>query len=83
MAKEHQAELRKVAWFLERMTVVLPDATFASHYGEAEAAVRRKGKPVPTMDLLIGVMAKAHGLPLLTRDSQHYMQIPGLVVETY
>jgi predicted nucleic acid-binding protein len=35
------------------------------------------------MDLLIGVLARSHGLPLLTRDPGHYGFIPGLVVETY
>lgn len=83
MAKEPQRELRKVAWLLERVASIHPDSTFAVAYGETEAFLRREGKPIPTMDLLIGVMAKMHGLPILTRDREHYAQIPGLVVETY
>jgi predicted nucleic acid-binding protein len=35
------------------------------------------------MDLLIGVTAKMRGLPLLTRNVQHFASIPGLVLETY
>jgi predicted nucleic acid-binding protein len=35
------------------------------------------------MDLLIGVMAKQYGLPLLTADEKHFRRIPNLVVETY
>ena len=35
------------------------------------------------MDLLIGLTAKLHGLPLLTADEKHFRRIPGLIVETY
>lgn len=83
LAKEPPRELRKVAWLLERVTPVYPDSTFAVAYGEAESLLRQRGKPIPTMDLLIGVMAKMHGLPIITRDRGHYALIPGLVVETY
>lgn len=83
MAREVNSELRKVQRLLERMILVLPDETFAVAYGEAEALLRKKGKPIPQMDLLIGVMAKMHGLAILTRDPTHYQYIPGLVVETY
>ena len=76
-------ELRRVAMLAERLTVVVPDATFPVAYGELEAHLRRQGTPIPTMDLLIGTTAKALGLPLLTRDAEHYGLIPGLVVETY
>ena len=76
-------ELRKVAALAERVAVAYPDATFAVAYGEMEAHLRRKGTPIPTMDLLIGTTAKIHGMPLLTRDPTHYGLIPGLVVETY
>jgi predicted nucleic acid-binding protein len=52
-------------------------------YGEAEAFLQRSGKSIPTVDLLIGLTAKQHGLPLLTADDEHFRRIPGLVVETY
>ncbi len=83
MASDPQRELRKIQWLMERLTLVVPDDTFAVAYGEAEATVRQNGQPVPTMDLLIGVTAKMQGLPILTRDPGHYGHIPGLVVETY
>jgi tRNA(fMet)-specific endonuclease VapC len=83
MSDNPQAELRKVELFSELVEIVLPDRSFAVAYGEAEAALRRSGKPIPTMDLLIGVMAKQYGLPLLTADENHFCRIPGLVVETY
>jgi tRNA(fMet)-specific endonuclease VapC len=83
MSDNPPAELRKVEMFSELVEIVRPDRSFAVAYGEAEALLRQGGKAVPTMDLLIGVMAKQHGMPLLTADEKHFSRIPGLVVETY
>ena len=83
LAEKPQEEIRKVQHLSELVEVVLPDQTFPIAYGEAEAALRRRGTTIPTMDLLIGVTAKAYGLPILTRDSIHFGRIPGLVVEGY
>jgi len=65
------------------VTVVLPDSVLPVAYGRAGASCRSEGLPVPTMDLLIGVTAAMHGVPLLTRDRSHFQRIPELVVETY
>lgn len=75
--------LRGVEKFAERLSAVYPDESFAVAYAEAEVALRKAGTPIPTMDLLIGVLAKMRGLPLLSRDRAHYTRIPGLVVESY
>jgi tRNA(fMet)-specific endonuclease VapC len=83
MSDNPAVELRKVEMFSVLVEIVRPDRSFAVAYGEAEALLRQSGKAVPTMDLLIGVMAKQHGLPLLTADEKHFSRIPGLVVETY
>ncbi len=83
LARDPARELRRVEYFTTATELVLPTSTFATAYGQAEAALRSAGLPIPTMDLLIGVMAMEHGLPLLTRDAEHFARIPGLVVETY
>ncbi|MFC1706428.1 type II toxin-antitoxin system VapC family toxin [Planctomycetota bacterium] len=78
-----ERELRTVGRLAASFGVVYPDATFPVAYGEVEAYLRKQGKPIPTMDLLIGVQARILGIPLLTRDTEHFGRIPGLVVETY
>ena len=83
MSDDAQTELRKVMMFSELVEIILPDRSFAVAYGEEEAVLRRRGKAIPAMDLLIGVMAKQYGLPLLTADEKHFRRIPNLVVETY
>ena len=83
MSDNPESELRKLEMFSELVEIVQPDRSFAAAYGEAEAFLRRSGKAIPTMDLLIGVTAKQFGLPLLTTDDKHFRRIPGLIVETY
>lgn len=83
MSQDPDKELRKVEIFSDAVEIVYPDSALAVAYGEVEAALRRGGKPIPTMDLLIGVQAKIRGLPLLTRDAGHFDLIPGLITESY
>ena len=83
MASRSGDELKKVERLMDLVELIVPDRTLAVAYGETEAAVRRKGRPIPTMDLLIGVMAKMHGMPLLAGRDNHFRDIPGLVVESY
>ena len=67
----------------EHVELVFPDRSFAVAYGEAEALLRRKGRPIPTMDLMIGVQAKSFGMPLLAGRDSHFREIHGLTVENY
>ncbi len=83
LAADWNTELRRVERLTDSLLVVHPDESFAVVYAETEVVLRRSGTPIPTMDLLIGVTAKMRGIPLLTRDTEHYRRIPGLVVETY
>jgi len=83
MSQNSGEELKKVEALLEFLTLVFPDVSFPVIYGETEAQLRKQGRRVPVMDLLIGVTAKTFGMPLLTKDVNHFSSIPGLVVESY
>lgn len=48
--------------------IVAFDGVCAAGYGQARAARERIGRPVPSMDALIGGMALAHGATLATRN---------------
>ena len=76
-------ELRKIEVFSENIEIIYPDRPFTVLYGETESYLRKKGTPIPVMDLLIGITAKQYGMPLLTRDLNHFNLIPGLILETY
>lgn len=83
LSRKPKSELAKVEVLTDHIQVIYPDASFPVFYGEAEAGLRKRGTPIPVMDLLIGITAKAAGLPLLTKDTGHFDLIPGLVVESY
>ena len=83
MATRPAEELRKIGRLMEHVELVFPDRSFAVAYGEAEAALRLKGNPIPTMDLMIGVQAKSFGMPLLAGRDNQFRRIQGLVVENY
>jgi len=83
LSTKPKQELKRINTLFELLTVVYPDFFFATSYGEVEALLRKRGRSIPTMDLLIGVTAKIHGLPLITRDINHFQRIPGLKVEEY
>lgn len=76
-------ERDRVKALSEMLTIVYPDYSFAVSYGETEVYLRKRGIPIPTMNLLIGVTAKVWGDPLVSRDMKHFKRIPGLLVEGY
>jgi predicted nucleic acid-binding protein len=76
-------ERERIRLLAAHRSIAIPDERFARLFGEARAALRTAGTPVPVMDFLIGVSALQAGEPLLTRDPEHFKKIPGLVVDTY
>lgn len=76
-------ERRHVELLLEQLRVVYPGAGFEVIYGEVYEDLVRRGVMIPQMDLLIGCQAKMLNMPLITRDTDHFSRISGLVVESY
>ena len=60
-----------------RVRTVVCGETTADNYALVFAALRRKGRPIPTNDLWIAASALEHGAGLLTLDS-HFAEIDGL-----
>jgi tRNA(fMet)-specific endonuclease VapC len=83
LSRNPERERRKVEQMATFVTILYPDEVFALLYGEGEAYLRKRGIPIPVMDLLIGITALSARMPLLTRDVEHYDRIPGLSIETY
>jgi predicted nucleic acid-binding protein len=69
---------------LEDRYAVLPfDHAVATTFGRLAAVVRRRGRPVPVVDLMIAATAKHHGLIVATLNVKHFAGIPGLAVEDW
>ena len=60
-----------------RVKVVASTTATADLYALVYAALRRKGKPIPTNDLWIAASSLEHGAALLTLDA-HFQNIDGL-----
>ena len=63
---------------------ILPfDDEAAAEYGKICAALRREGKPIGSMDMLIAAHAKARGLTVVTNNIREFGRIAGLEVENW
>ena len=78
-----EKERKKVELLLDQLQVIYPNTGFEVIYAEIYADLSKQGIMIPQMDLLIGCQAKMMNMPLITRDSNHFSRIRGLVVEPY
>jgi predicted nucleic acid-binding protein len=75
---------RRYRELLENQYAVLPfDAAAADVFSRLDVALRRKGKPRPTLDLMIAATACRHDLVLATLNPRDFTDIPGLAVEDW
>lgn len=76
-AANHQA----IGDFVSATPVLGIDATTASVFGKVKAQLRRQGRLIADLDLLIGATALAHDLTLVTNNAEHFGRIDGLRLE--
>ena len=78
---------RKLAATIERwlaLFVIVPwDDEAAQVYARIRAAVEAKGKPIGNLDLLIAAHALSRGATLVTNNTRHFSQVPGLRIENW
>ncbi len=82
-SRTQATELSKVRRFVDHLNLIFPGRGFPALYGEVLQGLRDSGAMIPLVDLLIGLCAKQEGLPVLTRDIEHFSRIPGLTVESW
>lgn len=73
-------ERRALEQLCEFVETVFPGTGFAPVYARVVASLLVSGTPIPVMDALIGTLALQHSEPLVTRDTEHFARIEGLVV---
>ena len=62
---------------------ILPVADCFEHYAAEKTRLRRAGRPVDDLDLLIGCTALRHGLTLVTRNTRHFAHIENLTLANW
>ncbi len=65
---------------LSDMTVLDVDHAVAQRFGEIRAQLLDRGQPVAGMDLLIAATALVHDLTMVTHNTRHFDNIPGLTL---
>lgn len=62
-----------------RQFVVIPyDHEIAQRYGEIIAHCKRSGRPISCADAWIAACALRYNIPLVTHNTKHFVNIPGL-----
>lgn len=78
-----EAEREKIDTLLGGVQIAYPDERFAPAYGRLLAWLRKRGDTVATMDLLIATAAIVDSAPIVTRNTKHFIRVPGLTVIDY
>ena len=68
---------------INRMEVLPVDYPVAERAGDLLAAVHHRGRPRSTEDLLIAATGLIHGLIVITHNTRHFIDVPGLRVEDW
>jgi len=74
---------RKLDELLSSLTVVPFDIAAAEAYGRIRLALRRKGRPIGEVDMLIAAAAMSRGAILVTRNVQHFSEVEGLKIDDW
>ena len=70
------------AW-LGLFTIAPWDDDAARTYAKVRTALDVKGKPIGNLDVLIASHARARGATLVTNNTRHFSQVPGLHLENW
>jgi tRNA(fMet)-specific endonuclease VapC len=55
----------------------------AEEYGEVRALLDAQGTPIGPNDLMIATIARAHGLTLVTHNTNEFSRVPGLTLDDW
>ena len=67
--------------FLPSMLVVPFDVAASEAYGRIRFSLRRKGRPIGDVDMLIAAAAMSRGATLVTRNWRHFSEVDGLSID--
>ncbi len=83
----HAGVTRKRLQFIEKLLHVVDFLTFdeavCKAFGDEYLRLKKKGKIIKDMDLMIAACCKTHNVVLVTSDSKHFSDIKGLALESW
>lgn len=69
--------------FFRRLPTLEWSLEAADHYGTLKSTLRARGTPIGDMDTLIAAHALAENLVLVTHNTRHFENVPGLKIEDW
>ena len=69
--------------WLALFTIVAWDDAASQSYARIRTAVEARGKPIGNLDLLIAAHALSRDAILVTNNTRHFSQVPGLRIENW
>jgi tRNA(fMet)-specific endonuclease VapC len=80
-----EANLERIHEFLSPPgpIVLSIDDAAAEYFGKFKAALRRDGKPIGDVDLLIAGIAASRGLKVVTNNTEHFERIADISLENW
>lgn len=83
LASDSRREAASVERVLDGLEILPFDDRAAWLFAEFAANLRRQGRPIGDMDVLIAATAVAFDHQLVTRNTAHFTGVPRLRVESY
>jgi len=74
---------RLIDIFTDTIDVLPFDALAATSFGRVCASLASKGTPIGTLDTLIAAHALSLNLTLVTNNTKHFKQVPGLKTQNW
>ena len=79
----NEKKRERLHFLLESIASFSLDTNAAKEAGKIHAALRKEGRIIDLEDSMIAGIAKVKQEPLLTRNTDHFGRINGLIIETY
>ena len=79
-AKAPPQRLSDVFHLLQHASLLEVTLDVARVYGDVQAHLMDTGMRAPQMDMMIAATALLHGFTLVTHNSRHYANVPGLAM---
>lgn len=80
LSSDPDADLQVLTDFLAGIAILSVDVRTARLFGQRRAALRRRGRLIDGLDLLIAATCLRHDLRLLTNNLAHFERIEGLEI---
>jgi tRNA(fMet)-specific endonuclease VapC len=72
----------KLAQFLAGVAILGVSEETSKRFGRLRGTLQQEGRPIPDFDLMIAATALEHDLTLLWNNRRHFLNIPGLRLES-